>query len=165
MTRHTVRVEPLTRTAFAAFGDVIECDGAAHYTINEGFAERYHDLARIDVTAQGGRPLINIFRAQPRYLPLRIALMERHPLSSQAFVPLTARSFLVIVARPGAPPGAVDLRCFQAQGSQGVNYTRGTWHHPLIALDTAQDFLVIDRGGDGDNCDEVELTEDVFVAI
>nr|WP_298683763.1 ureidoglycolate lyase [uncultured Dongia sp.] len=159
-----IRIEALTRAAFAPFGDVIDCDRAAkHYTINEGYAERYHDLAKIDVVAEGGRPLLNIFRAKPRILPLRITMMERHPLSSQAFVPLAARPFLVVVAKPGAAPGPADLRCFRTEGSQGVNYARGTWHHPLIALDEAQDFLIIDRGGSGDNCDEIALTEDVFV--
>jgi ureidoglycolate lyase len=159
-----IKIETLTRAGFAPFGDVIDCAGAAtHYPINEGYAERYHDLAKVDVAAEGGRPLINIFRAKPRGLPLRVGMMERHPLSSQAFIPLTPRPFLVIVARPGPAPGPQDLRCFRTQGSQGINYARGTWHHPLIALDDVQDFLIVDRGGEGDNCDEITLTEEVFV--
>lgn len=163
MSRHDIKIEPLTRAAFAHFGDVIDCDGATHYTINEGYAERYHDLATVDVATEGGRPLINIFRAQPRHLPLRIALMERHPLSSQAFIPLVPRPFLVLVAPPGAAPGPHNLRCFQTRGSQGVNYARGTWHHPLIALDEPQDFLIVDRGGAGDNCDVITFSDELFV--
>lgn len=159
-----IRIEALTRVAFTPFGDVIDCEGAAkHYTINEGYAERYHDLAKIDVAVEDGRPLLNIFRAKPRTLPLRVTMMERHPLSSQAFVPLSPRPFLVLVARPGTAPAAADLRCFRTQGSQGVNYARGTWHHPLIAVDNTQDFLVIDRGGSGDNCDEIAFTDEIFV--
>jgi len=159
-----LKIEPLTRAAFAPFGDVIDCDGENHYTINQGFAERYHDLARVDVVADGGRPLINLFRAKPRSLPLRIAMMERHPLSSQAFMPLMPRAFLVIVAKSGAAPSAQDLRCFRTHGLQGVNYAAGTWHHPLIALESEQDFLVVDRGGPGKNCDEVDIAGEVFVA-
>lgn len=159
-----LKIERLTRAAFAPFGDVIDGDGAAkHYTINDGYAERYHDIAKIDVDAAGGRPLLNIFRAKPRELPLRVTMMERHPLSSQAFIPLLPRAFLVLVARPGEPPAAGDLRCFRTLGSQGVNYAKGTWHHPLIALDSEQDFLVVDRGGNGDNCDEIAFTEEIFV--
>jgi len=159
-----IRIEPLTHEAFKPFGDVIDCDGAArHYTINEGYAERYHDIAKIDVAGESGRPLLSIFRAKPRALPLRIAMMERHPLSSQAFIPLALRPFLVLVARPGDAPAPGDLRCFRTQGSQGVNYARGTWHHPLIALEPEQDFLVLDRGGDGKNCDEINFVDDVFI--
>ena len=84
----TLQMERLTRAAFAPFGDVIELDGARHFAINGGTTERYHDLASVDVTEHGGRPLINLFRAQPRALPVDITMMERHPLGSQAFIPL-----------------------------------------------------------------------------
>ena len=100
----TLPVEPLTRAAFAPFGDVIETAGARHYPINEGTTERFHDLARVDVAAEGGRPLINIFRTLPAPLPIRLRMMERHPLGSQAFVPLDGADFLVVVAPPGAAP-------------------------------------------------------------
>ncbi|QHE76189.1 ureidoglycolate lyase [Hydrogenophaga sp. PBL-H3] len=155
-------IEPLTAEAFRAFGDVIEAsDAARHFTINQGFAERYHDLARIDTAGGGGHSVVSIFKALPRTFPLAITLMERHPLGSQAFVALAPMPFLVVVARPGAAPGPQDIRCFLAAAGQGVNYARGTWHHPLIALDAPGDFLVIDRGGvaDGGNCDEIALPE------
>ena len=143
--------------AFAPFGEVIKTDGARHYAINEGTTERFHDLARIDVADAGGRPLINIFRAQPRPLPIEIDMMERHPLGSQAFVPLDAADFLVVVAPPGDPPTVAQLRAFHVKSGQGVNYAKGVWHHPVLALGRQTDFLVIDRGGAGDNCDEVTL--------
>jgi ureidoglycolate lyase len=155
LTRIALHPEPLTRGVFAPFGEVIELDDARHYTINDGYAERYHDLARLDVAEAGGRPLLNIFRAKPRELPLRIRMVERHPLSSQAFLPLAAMPFLVVVAPPGQAPGPGDLRAFVTRGQQGVNYARGTWHHPLIAFGRPGDFLVVDRGGGGENCDEV----------
>ena len=159
-----LKIEPLSRTAFAAFGDVIDCESDSHYTINEGFAERYHDLAKVDVSADGGRPLINIFRAKPRELPLRITVMERHPLSSQAFMPMMPRAFLVIVAPPGPAPTSTDLRCFRTHGLQGINYAAGTWHHPLISLEIEQDFLVVDRGGPGKNCDEITFEDAIYVS-
>jgi ureidoglycolate lyase len=158
--RHVLTLEPLSTATFRPFGDVIEAGGAAaHHTINAGYAERFHDLARVDTAEGGGRPLLNIFRARPHALPLRLDLVERHRLGSQAFVPLAPLRFLVVVAAAGPAPRAEDLRCFVAAPGQGVNYARGTWHHPLLALDAGGDFLVIDRGGPGASadCDELRL--------
>jgi ureidoglycolate lyase len=150
-------VEWLTRAAFAPFGEVIEASEAAHhFPINAGNTERYHDLARID-PGPAGRPVVSIFRGQPRALPFRVTMLERHPLGSQAFMPLNGRPYLVVVAPPGEAVGTGDLRVFLAQGWQGVNYAAGTWHHPLLALGEVSDFLVIDRDGPGPNCDVVAL--------
>jgi ureidoglycolate lyase len=130
-----LRVQRLTRDAFAPFGDVIELEGARHFPINGGTAERYHDLASVDVTEDGGRPL-----------------------GSQAFIPLGVANYLTVVA----PAGDFDptrMRAFASVGWQGVNYAKGVWHHPLIALGRVSDFIVVDRGGDQPNCDEVRLPE------
>ncbi|HRO59137.1 MAG TPA: ureidoglycolate lyase [Burkholderiaceae bacterium] len=152
-----LKVRPLTREGFAPFGETIQAgDPEQRLVINEGTAERYHALANIDPGPQG-RTIVSIFRSQPRELPLLIVTMERHPLASQAFMPLSGRRWLVVVAPAGAPPAAEDLVAFVASGEQGVNYAPGVWHHPLIALDAASDFLVIDRSGPGDNCDETVL--------
>jgi ureidoglycolate lyase len=152
-----VALAALTREAFAPFGDVIQVEGSPHYTINSGYAQRHHDLATVDVLERGGRPLISIFRARPRPLPVRIEIMERHPLSSQAFVPLSSIPFLVVVAPPGDGPQPESLRAFITDGTQGINYRRGVWHHALLALESPCDFLVVDRGGPGPDCDEVTL--------
>ncbi len=150
-----VTAAPLTRDAFAPFGEVIETEGSRSFTINEGTTERFHDLARVDVLAEGGRPLINLFRARARTLPFAVTVMERHPLASQAFVPITPEPFLVLVAPPADAPLPEDFKGFITNGRQGVNYTRGVWHHPLIALRRQGDFIVVDRGDEGGNCDEV----------
>ena len=154
-----LRVEPLTRAAFAPFGDAIETDGAERFAINNGTTTRFHDLARVDVGAEGGHTLVNIFRARPLPMPLTVAMVEKHPLGSQAFVPLAAAPFLVVVAPPGETVAPEDLRAFLAEGGQGVNYAPGVWHHPVIALDRETDFLVIDRGGPGDNLAEFFFDE------
>lgn len=149
--------EVLTPEAFVPFGEVIEAsDRVEHFTINGGNTERFHDLARID-PGQDGKVIVSIFRGLPRVLPFRVEMMERHPKGSQAFVPMSGRPYLVVVAPAGAPPAAGDLRVFLAQGHQGVNYATGVWHHPLLALEAVSDFLVIDRSGPGHNCDEVRL--------
>ena len=152
-------VAPLTRAAFEPFGDVIEADGAERFEINNGSTTRFHDLARVDVAAEGGHALVNIFRARPLPMPLTIAMMEKHPLGSQAFVPLEAAPFLVVVAPPGDAVAPADLRAFLARAGQGVNYAPGVWHHPVIALGRETDFLVIDRGGPGDNLAEFFFDE------
>ncbi|HEX8062861.1 MAG TPA: ureidoglycolate lyase [Allosphingosinicella sp.] len=146
--------EPLTAEAFTAFGSVIEAsDSAVKVDINEGHAVRYDRLAEIDV-AEGGIGAVSLFRARP-LAELVLKGFERHPLGSQTFVPLSGRPYLVAVA----PPGAFDpagIRLFRAGGHQGVHYRKGVWHHFLLVLEES-DFLVVDRLGPGDNCDEVEL--------
>jgi ureidoglycolate lyase len=160
-----LKPEPLTRAAFAPFGEVIEIEGAHHYPINENTTERFHDLARVDIAAERGRPLINVFRGQPRPLPVAIRLMERHPLGSQAFYPLQNRDYLVVVADPREKLTPQALRAFRATGRQGVNYARNTWHHPLLVLAPDHDFLVIDRGGAGENLEEVWFEESAKIFL
>ncbi len=161
-TMKKLAIEPLTKAAFEPFGDVIELEGAKQIPINLGTTMRFHDLARIDVEDEGGRPLVNLFRGQPRVLPFEVSMLERHPLGSQAFVPLNDRPYLVVVAPAGElEPSAV--RAFVTRGWQGVNYAKGVWHHPLIALGEVSDFIVVDRGGDGVNLNEVQLDEPVWL--
>ena len=154
MIRH---VEALTAAAFAIFGDVIAIDPSKpNFSINYGNTQRFHDLAKVDVTNGEGRAGISIFRTKPLPMPIQIRQLERHPLSSQAFFPLNARPYLVVVA----PPGDLDedaIRVFLAQPGQGVNYHAGTWHHFCLALEAESDFLVVDRIGEGQNCDEYSL--------
>jgi ureidoglycolate lyase len=149
----TVVVEPLTREAYAPFGQVIEIEGANHFPINNGMTERYHDLARIELGGVHPRPLVSIARGRPYELPLSLATMERHPLGSQAFYPLSRHPFLSIVAlddggRPGTP------RAFRCAPGQGINMAMNTWHAVLTPLEAESDFLLIDRGGDGTNLEE-----------
>ncbi|WP_159837968.1 ureidoglycolate lyase [Burkholderia sp. 8Y] len=158
----TLAIEPLTRTAFEPFGDVIELEGAKQIPINLGTTIRFHDLCKVDVTDEGGRTLVNLFRGQPRVLPFEVKMMERHPLGSQAFIPLDERPYLVVVA----PAGELDeskIRAFVTRGWQGVNYAKGVWHHPLIALGKVSDFIIVDRGGDGLNLNEQDLRESLWL--
>ena len=153
-----IEVLALTAEAFAPFGDVIEAsDNAQHYDINYGFTRRYHDLAEVDANANNGKVGISIFRSAPQPWPIHIRLLERHPLSSQAFMPLDKRYYLIVVALPLAVLDESTIKVFLAAPHQGVNYHAGTWHHYSLALNQPSDFLVIDRIGQGPNCDEVSL--------
>lgn len=163
MKRRLVPV-PLTAAAFAPFGDVIETKDARVHLINEGTTQRFHDLARVEL-GDDGQALINIFRGQPRAQPIEIKMMEKHPLGSQAFVPMRASPYLVVVAPAGSPPGPDDLVAFDAAGDQGVNYHAGVWHHPLLVLEADHDFLVVDRGGEGENLEEYWLSGGDGIAV
>ena len=150
--------QPLTKAAFAPYGTVIETRDAKQISINQGTTTRFDALAKIDVSREGGTPIISLFRGTRRPSPIEICLLERHPLGSQAFMPLSDHDWLVVVAPGNADDSAPDfgsLVCFRATGAQGVSYDRGTWHHPLLVLEESQDFLVMDRSGDGHNLDEV----------
>jgi ureidoglycolate lyase len=145
--------EPLTAVAFSAFGSVIEAgDDAVQLDINQGHAIRYDRLAEIDVT--DGVGAISLFRARP-LTELVLKVFERHPLGSQSFVPLSGCPYLVAVA-PGGDFDPAKIRLFHAEGHQGVHYCKGVWHHFLLVLDES-DFLVVDRAGPGDNCEEIAL--------
>lgn len=154
-----LRPRPLEASAFAAYGDVIEAGPAARrYEINEGSTTRFHDLARIEPGA-AGRAIVSIFRCRAGdESPVRIRMMERHPLGSQAFVPMGGGPWLVVVAPPGESVAPEAIEAFVARGDQGVNFAPGVWHHPLIPSGRQRDFLVIDRDGEEDNCDVIELS-------
>lgn len=158
----TIATEPLTASAFAPFGQVIEAAPANRITINAGMTERYNDLARIELAGPDARPMISLFRGQPYKLPIAVPFLERHPLGSQAFYPLSNRPFLVTVAldtegTPGVP------RSFMTQPGQGVNLAINTWHAVLTPLDAVSDFLVVDRGGDGDNLEIFNFPEPYLI--
>lgn len=146
---------PLSREGFKPFGDVVEMEHAQHYPINQGFAERFHDLAGIDVSPEGGETCVSLFEARARSLPMNLILMERHPLGSQLFYPLQDRPWIIVVC--AEPRDPASYRAFRASGRQGINYARGCWHHPLIALDAGSRFLIVDRKGPGSNLEEVPL--------
>ncbi len=143
--------EPLTDEAFAPFGDVLAATGDFRL-INEGFCQRHHDRARLDFGPEG-RAGISVFKAIPRSLPYVFDLVERHPDGSQAFVPMSADPFLVIVAPDlGGLPGRP--RAFLTDGAQGLNFHRGTWHGVLTPLAGPGLFAVIDRIGATPNLEE-----------
>ena len=161
----TLRAERLTREAFEPFGDVIGNDGSERFSVNAGTMDRIHQLARVEVGDQyDAHATISLFRAlRARSLPYSVSVMERHPLGSQAFMPLNGQRFIVVVAPPGEQLARADLRAFITDGSQGVNYHRGVWHMPLAAFEKGQEFLVVDRGGSGKNFEETSLRDPVIV--
>ncbi len=149
----TITASPLTAESFNEFGDVIQTDGAASFEINQGMCTRFHDLAKIETSGPDGHPLISLARGKPYRLPLHLTMVERHPLGSQAFIPLSDNPFLVIVCQdnngvPGIP------QAFLTANRQGINYRQNIWHGILTPLHDMSDFIIIDRGGGGNNLEE-----------
>ncbi|KUJ73756.1 Ureidoglycolate hydrolase [Ruegeria marisrubri] len=147
----TLKLRPLTAQAFAPFGDVIEAAGAVDKYINQGKCARYHDRAQLDFS--DGRAGISVFQSQAFNLPITLDMVERHPDGSQAFLPLSDKPFVVVVApdidgTPGQP------LAFKTAPGQGVNYHRNTWHGVLTPLFAPGLFAVVDRIGSGPNLEE-----------
>ncbi len=135
---------------------------ATQFPINYGLTTRFHNLANIDTAAADGKTGVSIFRSTPMAQPMQLTIMERHPLSSQAFYPLSGRPYLVAVA-PAGDFDSTAIQLFLAGPQQGVNYYPGTWHHYSLALFEPSDFLVVDRLGEGPNCDEVTLPDSIII--
>lgn len=163
MTAIPLKLQPLTAQAFAPFGNVLEKTAGSWQEINQGQTRKYADLAQLDTADAGGRPAVHIYTSTPVSLPLRIESMERHPLGSQAFIPLHPRPFLVVVAPAGAIPLISQVRGFFSNGQQGVNYHKGVWHHYQITLHETSDYLVIDRAGPGGNFAEYRLARALVI--
>ena len=153
MSTRRITLQPLTAKAFAPFGDVLEATGEPDKIINAGLCGRFHDLANLDFTGEDARAGISLFRSKARTLPHTLDMVERHPLGTQAFIPMSADPFMVIVApddggRPGTP------LAFLTNAGQGVNYHRNTWHGVLTPLVDDALFAVVDRIGSGGNLEE-----------
>lgn len=148
-----IKTEQLTIDAFAPFGDVLDTSLKEPIMINQGMCERFHDLASLSFEGDRAKAGISIFSAVPRKLPYSLEMVERHPLGSQAFIPMTENPFLVIVApdeagTPGTP------RAFLTKPGQGVNYLKNTWHGVLTPLYDPGLFAVVDRIGENRNLEE-----------
>ncbi len=159
----TLKAEPLTKERFAAYGDVIETSRDSSNAMNAARFERFDDLCNIDII-NNGRVAVSIARCRtPTSMPIRLDMIERHPLGSQAFIPLSPCKMVVVVAPPAEGVDPNELRAFVSNGRQGFNYRRGTWHMPLISFAAGQEYLIIDRGGNEANCEEHTLDGTVFV--
>ena len=148
---NVILAQPLTPEAFAPFGDVLECAGAEDVIINQGMCGRFHDRAQMEF--ETGRAGLSLFNATPRAFPYTLDMMERHPLGSQAFIPMTEHPFLVIVAENSGDTPAMP-RAFLTASGQGVNYHRNIWHGVLTPLHAPGRFAVVDRIGEGNNLQE-----------
>lgn len=166
----TRRAIPLTAERFAAFGDVLEASTKSRQAMNSARFDRFSDLATLDFGAQSsGHPCISIARGKtPTALPFRLDMMERHPDGSQAFMPLSNFSFVIAVAAAAEEVNEEEIAVFISNGKQGINYHKGVWHMPMIAMQEGQEFLIVDRAVDvsgAGNCDEHYLSAPLIIEL
>ena len=140
----------ITRENFASYGDLISTDSVKPIDINSGYAKRFDNLAKINTSKDKGETIVSIFSALKRSFPMKIDMMEKHPLGSQTFVPMKETVFLSFVAPPGDVPEINKIQSFIIPPKMGINYNPGIWHFPLISTEDTN-FLVIDRKGTGEN--------------
>ena len=150
MTNLVVKPKPINKENFKNFGDMITTDNIKPLEINDGYAKRYDGIANLDAKKDNGESIISIFSALKRSFPMKVDMMEKHPLGSQAFIPMKETTFLAFVAPKGVKPDLDKVEAFIIPKGVGVNYNAGIWHFPLIATED-MDFLVVDRKGEGDN--------------
>jgi len=145
-------IEPkvINKENFKKFGDMITTDDIKPLEINDGYAKRYDGIAKLDAKKDNGESIISIFSALKRSFPMKIDMMEKHPLGSQAFIPMKETTFLAFVAPEGVKPDLDKVEAFIIPKGVGVNYNAGIWHFPLISTED-MNFLVVDRKGSGDN--------------
>ena len=145
-----IEPKPINKENFSKFGDMITTENIKPVDINNGYAKRFDDIAKVDTSNNNGETTISIFSALKRSFPMKIDMMEKHPLGSQAFIPMKETTFLTLVA-PEAEKLEIDkIESFIVPKGKGVNYKTGVWHFPLISTED-MDFLVVDRKGSGEN--------------
>jgi len=145
-------VQPIkiTRSNFSTYGDLISANDINPMDINAGYAKRFDNLANINTSSAGGKTIVSIFSALKRTFPMKIDMMEKHPLGSQSFIPMKETTFLSFVAPAGESPEISKIQSFVIPPKTGINYKPGIWHFPLISTENTN-FLVIDRKGKGEN--------------
>jgi len=145
-----IKPKKITGKNFKKFGDLISTRKAKPIKINNGYAKRFDNLCRINTSLKKGYTIMSIFSAKKRKFPMKIDMMEKHPLGSQSFIPMKETTFLSFVAPPGESPEISKIQSFIIPPKTGINYKPGIWHFPLISTEDTN-FLVIDRKGDGNN--------------
>ena len=146
----TITPKKITKENFAKFGELITTDDIKPISINDGYAKRFDGIANLDAKKENGESTISIFSALKRSFPMKVDMMEKHPLGSQAFIPMKETTFLAFVAPQGDKPDLNKAEAFIVPKGIGINYNSGVWHFPLISTED-MNFLVVDRLGKGDN--------------
>ena len=146
----TITPIKINKKNFSKFGDIISTKGLSAININNGYAKRFDNIANLDTKKKNGKTIISIFSAKKRTFPMTINMLEKHPLGSQAFVPMEDTKFIVFVAPRGDKPDINKIQSFLVPKQTGVNYKAGIWHFPLISMKN-MNFLIVDRKGKGNN--------------
>ena len=168
---NTLKLTPevLTADNFQLFGEVLSTENKESILINDGFASKFPDIVKLDTKEAEGETSVHIFVAKKRQFPLQITMLENHPFFSQTFIPKNNTPFIVVVAPPSQEPVIENIKAFITDGDQGISYSRGVWHFPLISLKDNAQFVVIDRKYNSDKDSMKQCTvskiEDVSIYV
>lgn len=148
--RRTLPIRPIDAAAFAPFGTLLEAPAVP--------PRQDHATA-----LENGRPGVGanlaLIRSEPWTGLMPLGRLERHPHSSQAFLPLAVAAYVVVVApdRDGHPDEAA-LQAFRVPGHVGLNYRAGAWHAHMMTLDAPGTFAMLDHeDGSADDCHVVAI--------
>lgn len=164
----SIPILPLTPEAFAPFGNVIQAytdhnaapRGTKITPANQGTASKFHKLALPDSSytgKSGATTGVSVYRCDPlpRGKEWDVKVLERHPYTTQAFIPMggagslgktgdgldnPGNAYLVVVAKTGMDdqPDLKTLRAFVATAAQGIMYNTAVWRKsPFIIQNTA----------------------------
>ena len=158
----TIEPKPINKENFSKYGELVSTEGLKSIDINNGYAKRFDEAVKLDTRQDRGETTISIFSAVKRTFPMKIDMMEQHPLGSQAFIPMKETTFLVLVAPKGEKPDLNKIESFVVPPGIGINYKAGTWHFPLISTED-MNFLIIDRKGSGNNLKIQNFDKDQIV--
>jgi ureidoglycolate lyase len=163
-----VVAQPLTVQGFSPYGQVVSAGLGAGTAANQGTAVRFDRAAHLHSTRPAAHANLAVFRSVAKTLPFEVRLLERHPCSTQAFLPMTCERFLVCVAPTLADgsPDIANLQAFLCGPGQGINYAADVWHHPIIAIDGPAEFAMLAwEDGSALDCVELPLAEPVQVVV
>lgn len=158
---------PLSPVSFRNYGAVLTADSETGRSVNEGRGIRLDGDLPLRHATTATRPSFAIYRIGASSLPVRVITLERHPSSSQVFVPMAAARFLVAVALPdvSGKPKLDTLAAFEGTGGHLLVYSPGVWHLPLVALDAPGIFAMFmwAREDGGPDDEFVELTDHIEI--
>ena len=168
----TVVAQALTADTFAPFGHVVSAGvlagASSGIAANQGTAVRFDRCAKVGGNRSAAAANLAVFRSTAKSLPFTVRLLERHPCSTQTFLPMVCVRFLVVVA-PTLADGTPDLSGLQAfvcGPGEGISYHQDVWHHPIIALDGDADFAMLAwEDGSALDCVEFPLSSPIQITI
>jgi len=137
-------IKDINKDNFSQYGQLISTKDIIGNKINTETTESFYDLVNIEILGDNKKCRVNIFKAKKRIFPIKINMLEKHPFSSQAFIPLQNTSFIVVVAPQSAIPNSNLIEAFKINSEEGINFKPKVWHFPLIAIENSN-FLTIDK--------------------
>ena len=142
-----VDAKPLTAETFKQFGFVFEAPAAPG---------RSAPAAELRNVREWATATLTVSLEEPATSPLRIARLERHPFSTQTFIPLDLSRYLIVVApaREDGNPSTFESKAFIGAAQQGCSYSTGVWHAAFSVLDRRGSYAAL-IWRDGTDDDEV----------